>query len=110
MSPLAGKDADMSGNTGSSKGNDGTEPSGPPTGYRVSVVPGALEISARLSTPEEVRNLMKVLRAGLTILEDTADGNMDKPLSLTKRVAGMGTAATKQENKCVPAVSGVSLV
>ena len=111
MSILAGKDADMSGNTASSKGNDGTEPSGPPaTGYRVSVVPGALEISARLSTPEEVRNLMKVLRAGLTILEDTTDGNMDKPLSLTKRVAGMGTAATKQENKCVPAVSGVSLV
>jgi len=110
MSTLAGKDADMSGNTGSSKGNDGTEPSGPPTGYRVSVVPGALEISARLSTPEEVRNLMKVLRAGLTILEDTTDGNMDKPLSMTKRVAGMGTAATKQENKCMPAVSGVSLV
>jgi hypothetical protein len=111
MTTLAGKDADMSGNTASSKGNDGTEPSGPPaTGYRVSVVPGALEISARLSTPEEVRNLMKVLRAGLTILEDTTDGNMDKPLSLTKRVAGMGTAATKQENKCVPAVSGVSLV
>ena len=53
---------------------------------------------------------MKVLRAGLTILEDTTDGNMDKPLSLTKRVAGMGTAATKQENKCMPAVSGVSLV
>ena len=85
----------MSGNTASSKGNDGTEPSGPPTGYRVSVVPGALEISARLGTPEEVRNLMKVLRAGLIILEDTTDGDMDKPLSLTKRVAGMGTAATK---------------
>ena len=110
MSTLAGKDADMSGNTASSKGNDGTEPSGPPTGYRVSVVPGALEISARLGTPEEVRNLVKVLRAGLIILEDTTDGDMDEPLSLTKRVAGTVTAATKQVNKCVPAVSGVSLV
>ena len=95
MSILAGKDADMSGNIASSKGNDGTEPSGPPTGYRVSVVPGALEISARLGTPEEVRNLVKVLRAGLIILEDTTDGDMDEPLSLTKRVAAMGTAATK---------------
>jgi hypothetical protein len=95
MSILAGKDADMSGNTASSKGNDVTEPSGPPTGYRVSVVPGALEISARLGTPEEVRNLVKVLRAGLIILEDTTDGDMDEPLSLTKRVAAMGTAATK---------------
>ena len=71
----------MSGNTASSKGNDGTEPSGPPTGYRVSVVPGALEISARLGTPEEVRNLMKVLRAGLMILHDTTDGDMDEPSS-----------------------------
>jgi hypothetical protein len=39
-----------------------------PTGYRVAVVPGALEISARLGTPDEIRNLMKVLRAGITIL------------------------------------------
>ena len=60
-----------------------------PTGYRVAVVPGALEISARLGTPEEVRNLMKVLRAGILILEDTAEGDMDEPLSLTKRVAGI---------------------
>ena len=60
-----------------------------PTGYRVAVVPGALEISARLGTPEEVRNLMKVLRAGILILEDTTEGDMDEPLSLTKRVAGI---------------------
>jgi len=52
-------------------------------------VPGALEISARLGTPEEVRNLMKVLRAGILILEDTAEGDMDEPLSLTKRMAGI---------------------
>ena len=60
-----------------------------PTGYRVCVVPGALEISARLGTPEGVRNLMKVLRAGILILEDTTEGDMDEPLSLTKRVAGI---------------------
>jgi hypothetical protein len=59
------------------------------TGYRVAVVPGALEISARLGTPEEVRNLVKVLRAGILILEDTAEGDMDEPLRLTKRVAGI---------------------
>jgi hypothetical protein len=60
-----------------------------PTGYRVAVVPGALEISARLGTPEEVRNLMKVLRAGILILDDTTEGDMDEPLRLTKRVAGI---------------------
>ena len=46
---------------------------GVPTRYRVAVVPGALEISARLGTPEEVRNLMRVLRAGILILEDTTE-------------------------------------
>ena len=66
-----------------------------PTGYRVAVVPGALEISARLGTPEEVRNLMKVLRAGIAILEDTSEGDMDVPLSLTKRVAAVDTTPPK---------------
>jgi hypothetical protein len=66
-----------------------------PTGYRVAVVPGAIDVSARLSTPEEIRNLMKVLRAGITILEDTTDGDMDKPLSLTKPVAKMGAVPAK---------------
>jgi hypothetical protein len=63
-----------------------------PTGYRVAVVPGALEISARLGTPQEVRGLMKVLRAGIVILEDTTEGDMDQPLSLTKRVASVVAA------------------
>jgi hypothetical protein len=77
----------MSGNIASLKSN-GTEPSSPtasgvPTGYRVAVVPGALEVSARLGTPEEVRNLMKVLRAGIVILEDTTEGDMDEPINLT---------------------------
>ena len=55
--------------------------------YRVSVVPGALEVTARLVTPEEARNLMKVLRAGIAALEDTTEGDMDKPLNLTSAVA-----------------------
>ena len=66
-----------------------------PTGYRVAVVPGALEISARLVNPEEIRNLMKVLRAGIAILEDTTDGDMDKPLTLSNRVAAVGGAPRK---------------
>jgi hypothetical protein len=83
----------MSTNIASAK-STGTESSTPmaagvPTGYRVAVVPGALEISARLGTPEEVRNLMRVLRAGILILEETAEGDMDEPLSLTRRVAGI---------------------
>ena len=66
-----------------------------PTGYRVAIVPGAIEISARLSTPEEIRNLMKALRAGITILEDTTEGDMDKPLTLSNRVAAVGGATRK---------------
>ena len=89
---MTGKVRKMSTNIASAKSN-GTESSSPmagvPTGYRVAVVPGALEISARLGTPEEVRNLMKVLRAGILILEDTAEGDMEEPLSLRKRVAGI---------------------
>jgi hypothetical protein len=90
---VTGKGAEMSANLASAKTN-GTETSTPmaaavPTGYRVTVVPGALEISARLGTPEEVRNLMKVLRAGILILEDTAEGDMDEPVNLTKRVAAI---------------------
>jgi hypothetical protein len=88
----------MSGNLATAKSNV-TEPSPPtaaavPTGYRVAVVPGALEISARLGTPEEVRNLMKVLRAGILILEDTTEGDMDEPLSLTNRIAVTSTPRT----------------
>ena len=99
----------MSGNTASSKDNGGTEPTGPPTGYRVSVVPGALEISARLGTPEEVRNLMKVLRAGLTILYDTTDGDMDEPSSAPLSLKPWRQAATeKPEGRRVALGSGSS--
>ena len=76
---------------GTTAQNNGTYPAtstvtAAPTGYRVSVVPGALEVSARLVTPEEARNLMKALRAGIAALEDTTEGDMDEPLRLTKRV------------------------
>jgi hypothetical protein len=76
---------------GTTAQNNGTYPATPtvtaaPTGYRVSVVPGALEVSARLVNPEEARNLMKALRAGIAALEDTTEGDMDEPLRLTKRV------------------------
>jgi hypothetical protein len=89
----------MSGNIASEKSN-GAEPSTPtgsatPTGYRVSVVPGALEISARLATPDELRNLVKVLRASIVILEDTAEGDMDEPVRLTKRVAALSATPPK---------------
>ena len=65
----------------------GTDLTASPSGYRVSFVPGALEVSARLVTPEEARNLMKAIRAGITALEDTTDGDMDEPLRLTKRAS-----------------------
>jgi hypothetical protein len=89
----------MSENTTSAKSN-GTEASMPtvtvaPTGYRVSIVPGALEVSARLITPEEARNLVKVLRAGLAALEDTTDGDMDKPMRMTKPVIPVGIPLKK---------------
>jgi hypothetical protein len=76
---------------GTTAKNNGTDPATPtvtaaPTGYRMSVVPGALEVSARLVTPEEARNLMKALRAGIAALEDTTEGDMDEPLRLTRRV------------------------
>jgi hypothetical protein len=57
----------------------------------VSLVPGVLEVCARLGTPEEVRNLVKVLRAGIAILEDTAEDDFEKPL--TKRVAAINAAS-----------------
>jgi hypothetical protein len=65
------------------------------TGYRVSVVPGAIEVTARLVEPNELRNLMKVLRAGCTILEDTSEGDMDKPLTLTRPAPKVSAASPK---------------
>jgi hypothetical protein len=60
--------------------SNGTEPSAPTasataTGYRVSVVPGAIEVSARLGAAGEIRELIKILRAGILIF--TTDGDVD---------------------------------
>jgi hypothetical protein len=76
-----------------------TEPSAPaeqrvPTGYRVNLLPGALEICARLGTPEEVRNLIKVLRAGILILQDTIDSDMDAPMTF-KTAAKVGVTSAR---------------
>ena len=77
-----------------------TEPSTPtgqtvPTGYRVSLVPGVLEVFARLGTPEEVRNLAKVLRAAIAILEDTAKDHFEEPLRLKINAASKVVASRK---------------
>jgi hypothetical protein len=56
------------------------------TGYRVSIVPGALEVSARLANPEELRSLVKVLRASIAILSDEPETDPE-PLTLTKRLS-----------------------
>ena len=85
----------MSGNIVSAK-TEGIEPSpGWVTGYRVSLVPGGLDISARLATAEELHNLLKLLRAGIVFLEKTAEGDMDEALTLTKRVAAVSVAPPK---------------
>ena len=60
------------------------------TGYRVTVVLGAIEVTARLVEPNEVRNLMKVLQCGCIILEETSEGDMDKPLTLTRPAPKVG--------------------
>jgi hypothetical protein len=65
------------------------------TGYRVNVVPGAIEVSARLGTPEEVRELMKVLRAGILIL--ATDGDVAIPESMAHRVAAIRAASQKKQ-------------
>jgi len=78
--------------------SNGTEPSAPTvsemaTGYRVSVVPGAIEVSARLGAAGEVRELIKILRAGILIFATDADA--DIPESLSHRVAAIQTASLK---------------
>lgn len=81
----------MSGNPALAK-NTTIEPCAPtgaaaPTGYRVSLVPGALEVSARLASSDELRSLVRVSRASIVILDDVATGDADQPLTLSQRVA-----------------------
>jgi hypothetical protein len=46
-----------------------TPAANPSTGYRISIFPTALEISARLATAEELQTLVRVLQANATIWE-----------------------------------------
>jgi hypothetical protein len=41
-----------------------------PTGYRVSISQGALEISARLAKPDELQFLIKILQAQAAIMTE----------------------------------------
>ena len=83
----------------SDEARDETQPSAQtasaiPTGYRVSVVPGTIEVSARLGAPEEVRELIKVLRAGILVFATDAD--VDIPENFNHRVAAIKAASLKQ--------------
>jgi hypothetical protein len=60
---------DMSGNGIASSGS-----SAPVSGYRVALVGGALDVSARLSTPEELELLVKVLEANKLLWGTTTCG------------------------------------
>jgi hypothetical protein len=84
----------MSDETSNGTGPSALTASAMPTGYRVSVVPGAIEVSARLGAPGEVRELIKVLRAGLLIY--ATDGDADIPENFTHRVAAIRAASLKQ--------------
>lgn len=42
-------------------------PAASPTGYRISILPAALEISARLATADELHSLVKILQANAAI-------------------------------------------
>jgi hypothetical protein len=66
------KGADMNANTasvpdGTNSPNPPAAPAAAPTGYRISILPAALEISARLATAEELHNLVKILQANAAI-------------------------------------------
>ena len=66
-----------------------------PIGYRVSIVPDAIiEVSARLGAAVEVRELIKVLRAGILVF--ATDGDTDVPEALSHRVAAIRAANLKQ--------------
>ena len=86
--------AEMIRNAVTGSTTDGSTVSGTPavasTGYRVAIVPGALEVSARLATADELRNLVRVLSASIAILADAEDE--PDPASLTKRLAQTNAA------------------
>jgi len=57
-------------------------------------VPDAIEVSARLGAAGEVRELIKVLRAGILVF--ATDGDADAPETLSHRVAAIRAANLKQ--------------
>jgi hypothetical protein len=61
----------------------------PPTGYWVSIVPGAIEVSARLATVDELRGLVKALTASGAILSEGPAVEID---SLSKRLSKASAA------------------
>ena len=61
----------------------------PPTGYWVSIVPGAIEVSARLATADELRGLIKALRASTAILTDEPELDVE---GLSKRLSKVNAA------------------
>jgi hypothetical protein len=54
-----------------------------PTGYLVSIVPGAVEVSARLATADELRGLVNALTACMAILPGAALADIE---GLNKRL------------------------
>jgi hypothetical protein len=60
-----------------------------PTGYLVSIVPGAIEVSARLATADKLRGLMKALKASTAILAEEPEPDIDH---LSKRLPQINAA------------------
>jgi hypothetical protein len=72
------KGADMSVSTASESEGKVEEPQAPAiavarTGYRVSISQGALEISARLSNPDELQFFIKILQANAAIMVEASE-------------------------------------
>jgi len=68
----------MSGNTApapESTPASSNPPAGPSTGFRISILPTALEISARLATAEELQSLVKILQANAAIWATATKGD-----------------------------------
>jgi len=51
-----------------------------PTGYRLSILPRTLELSARLTTTEELENLVKVLKANAVIWANETKATLSDPV------------------------------
>ena len=80
---------------------NGDAPSGssPASGYRISLVGRALDVSARLSTPEELELLVKVLEANKVLWETTPiDQPRLQPNAKTKIEFPDGVAATSKKS------------